>query len=63
MSQKLEPLKVYKGKFMTWYYTDKKGKECGYYCDEFAAYHGLEDYLEEEELKDAEATRVPKESS
>lgn len=46
----------------TWYYVDNKGRKRGWYGNEHAAQVGLEDYLEEEALKDAEATRVPKES-
>jgi len=46
----------------TWYYIDKKGRKQGWYGNEFAAETGYKDYLEEEELKDAEATRIPKES-
>ena len=46
----------------TWYYIDNKGRKRGWYCNKQAAEIGLEIYLAEEELKDAEATRVPKES-
>lgn len=46
----------------TWYYIDNKGRKRGWYGNRLAAEIGLEDYLQEEELKNAEATRVPKES-
>ena len=46
----------------TWYYIDNKGRKRGWYGNRLAAEIGLEDYLQEEELKNAEAARVPKES-
>ena len=48
--------------YNTWYYIDNKGRKRGWYCNKHAAEIGLEIYLAEEELRDAEAARIPKES-
>lgn len=54
----LKPLKIYKGKYNTYFYVDKKKRRRGYYISSYAAKVGLETYLKEEAEKDAETAQL-----